>query len=345
VNGRWGRWRTGRLRRRLGLGVALTVALFGMTCSSPRGSGPTPQAPGPGSVARLFSSVANNPWTTPIPPDAAVDPRSATYAKGLTRKPLVISYEQWTVPVYQADDTTPRHDVPLTAAWAPGEVLHDVPIPDDAMPDPSDDAHMVVVDRTQDCVYEFWKARRGNSGWTAAWGNAISTDSDGVYPGGLSSRASGLSAAAGLVTPEELRYGVIDHALVFAYPYTKSGGPVSPATSSDGRSSADYALPQGARVQLDPSLDLTALGLDAYELTIARALQRYGMILADTSGGFTIYAVHPRSQPPGAYKDLLPDWPWVGLEKIPRDRFRVLELGPQREITQITHPNDCARHS
>ena len=46
----------------------------------------------------------------------------------------------------------------------------------------------------------------------------------------MSTRASGFSSVAGLIWPEELRAGEINHALVFAYPFTRSGGPVGLAT-------------------------------------------------------------------------------------------------------------------
>src|SRR3712207_8502377 len=47
-------------------------------------------------------------------------------------------------------------------------------------------------------------------------------EGSGVDPSGSSARASGFGLLAGLVFPEELRRGRIEHALVFAYPYTRS---------------------------------------------------------------------------------------------------------------------------
>jgi hypothetical protein len=224
-------------------------------------------------------------------------------------------------------------------------VLRSVPIPNHALPDPADDAHLVVHDLSSSCVYEFWGASKTDGRWSAQWGSAISSDSSGVYSGGLAARASGLSAAAGLILPEELRRGSINHALVFAYPYTRIGGPVAPATSSDGTSSAPVALPEGARVQLDPTLDVTALDLTPTEETIARALQEYGMILGDSSGGLTLYAAHPQSQPEGSYDGLLPADTWVSLAKIPADRFRVLELTDIGVRANRPEQNDCAVYS
>ncbi len=292
----------------------------------------------------LFRDAAS-PWAAALDPGARTDTRTPEYVKGFQQRKFVMSYKIWTVPVYQADASTPRRTVQLTARWAPRSSLDAVPIPDNAQPDPQGDHHLVVLDPTQGCVYEFWGAERDGSEWKAQWGNAIPTDGTGVYPDGLAARASGLSAAAGLVTPEDLRRGEIDHALVFAYPFTKAGGPVAPATASDGKSTAPFALPEGARVRLDPTLNLDSLGLAPYQMTIARALQKYGMILGDTSGALTIYAVNPQSQPPGAYNGLLPDGNWVDLSRIPTDRFQVLPFGEQDDpAPQKVVDDGCANY-
>jgi len=213
-------------------------------------------------------------------------------------------------------------------------------VPPNAKPDPSDDAHLSIVDRSTGCVYDFWGAKGGSGGLSASWGNAIPTNSNGIYPGGMGSRGSGFSAAAGIVTADELRRGVINHALVFAYPQTKSGGPVAPATKSDGTSGGGNALPEGARLRLDPSLNLKSLGLNKYELTIATAMQKYGMILGDTSGGFTIYAQHPQSAP-GAFTGLLPDDTWVDLTKIPTEKLQVMKLPAQASNKSFVVGNRC----
>ncbi|MDN5860641.1 MAG: hypothetical protein L0H84_18710 [Pseudonocardia sp.] len=324
----------------------------------PSGDGPAPgraadqrvDGNGPGTdlgtvVARGRAAVfsgAGSPWVQRAV--GPVDPGSDAMVAGMGGEKFQMSYQLWTVPVYYADAGTPRYDVPVTAGWTEFDTLQDVPIPAGARPDPSEDAHLAIVDRSKGCVYDFWGASGSGGDLSAKLANAIPIDSTGAYPGGLGSRASGFSAAAGLVTAEELRRGSIDHALVFAYPRTRSGGPVGPATKSDGQTGGDGAIPLGARVRLDPSIDLGSLGLDRYELIIAKAMQRYGMILGDTSGGFTIYAQHPQSLPDGAYDGLLPDSTWVDLSQIPTDKLQVMELGPQRDNESGTVGNRCNGH-
>ena len=176
--------------------------------------------------------------------------------------------------------------------------------------------------------------------WSASWGNTIRMDGDGVYGDGTSTRASGFGLA-GMIWPEELRAGSIDHALVFAYPYTKAGGPVAPATAADGLSTRLDAIPFGARVQLDPSLNLDALGLTAYEKTVAKALQRYGMILGDSGGALSLYAINAKSYAVDPYAGVLPADDYAYLSKLPVDRFRVLATGAQN--TRTAPPMDAPR--
>src|SRR5205814_3022062 len=159
-------------------------------------------------------------------------------------------------------------------------------------------------------------------------------------PRGFSARGSGFALLAGVIWPDELARGHIDHALIFSYPDTAAGGFVAPATESDGRSSDAAAIPEGARLQLDPSFDVSIL--PSWERPIGRALQRYGMYLAD-NGGSTVglYAVNPQSYPHNPYAGILPGGNYVPLHDIPVDRFRVLAHGPLTRNASALVPSGC----
>jgi hypothetical protein len=265
-----------------------------------------------------------------VPADAPIDPKSAAYVTQLlTSKPLV-SVNGWTIPVYEADAATPKYPVTAKENYVDGGwTLPAVPIPDSAAPDPQEDGHMVVVDHTSQCVYEMWQAKHTGDGWTASWVNATPADGTGVYRDGLAARAAGMSAASGLIWPQELAAGKIDHALIFAYPSTKNSGPVAPATANDGQTDdGTAALPEGAHLRLDPSIDLDSLDLPPEQLTIARALQQYGMILGDTAGGFTLYAAAPQSFTSFPYPASWSTDIWADISKIPFDHMQVLSLPP-----------------
>jgi hypothetical protein len=296
-------------------------------------------------LGRLYSPAS--PFNRPIPADARVDPQSDLLVHSLVeaaaQNGAVIAVGRWTVPVYLATSRTPRVRVSLTASWAPARAFDGVPMPAAARPDPAGDGHLAVIDRRSSCEYDFWKAEKRGRTWSAAWGNSVRSSGTGVYPRGLSARGSGFALLAGLIWPDELARGRIDHALIFSYPHTSAAGFVPPATESDGRSQRVDAIPEGARLQLDPTLDVDSLMLPRHERTIARALQRYGMYLADTGGNVSLYAVNPQSYGGRPYAGLLPDVPYTPLRGIPFSRFRVLEHAPPERGGSSAVPSGCGR--
>jgi hypothetical protein len=238
-----------------------------------------------------------------------------------------LSVKSYTTPVYYVGPNIPTKDVPLTASWAPRRVLRGVPIPAGVQPSPGSDGHVTIVSKSTGCEYDFWGVTvSADGGLTAKWANVISLSRSGVFTNGPAARASGFALLAGLILPTDLRRGRIDHALVFAYPFTKAGGPVPPAIGSDGETQGAQAIPEGARVQLDPSLDLSTLGLRPYEFMVARALQEYGAYISDTGGAIIFPVAHPQSWPRNPYVGLLPDDTYVSLGRIPLERLRVLQL-------------------
>ena len=300
----------------------------------------TPANPGPISFdpTTLFTS---GPLRSPVS-GWSVDPGSAAYISRLSGLNFVVSMRQWTVAVHGAAPGTRLTDVALTNTWGSGLTrLEGVPMPAGVLPDPAGDGHLTVVQPSTGCVYDLFRARTVDGSWVADWANAHTQDSSGVYPDGMGTRAAGFSAALGLIWPEEIERGRIDHALVFAYPHTSSGW-VAPATRSDGRTTTADALPIGAWLRLDPALDLSTLGLSRTEQVIAKALQEYGMVLGDTSGGFTLYAAHPRGLGYDPYPQLFGTTSdWASLAKIPKDRFEVLTL--QAPTPRTPYAATCAR--
>jgi hypothetical protein len=289
------------------------------------------------SVLRRVTYSDASPFNQKVPANAKVDLDSAAMVSSLLRdaqkQGFYVAVDAWTIPVYYADEETPRYDVALTASWASTRTMREVPIPAQAAPDSEEDGHMVIIDSAAHREYDLFQAKKSGGGWRASWGNSIGTEGSGVFANGASARGSGFALLAGLIWPDELKDQRIGHALIFSFNHTKSGGPVAPATESDGTSPKSDAIPEGARIQLDPGLDLDTLGLEPYEKTIAKALQEYGMILGDDGGGISLYAIHPMSVRGNPYAGVLPspdpDYGVVFLPNIPVEKFRVVELGPQ----------------
>lgn len=284
----------------------------------------------------LFS--INSPWNQPIAPDATVDTNAdemmALFMNDIEKDGggATLTVREWSVTVYVADENTPRVEVELTARWSDYEAMLDVPIPEWAIPDPEDDGEMTIIDLSTGYMYDLWQVGRNDDGnWTASWANRIPLDSDGIYPHGMSTRGAGFAQLAGMIWPEEFEQG-INHALVVSLPHTANGGPVWPATESDGWSPAAGAIPEGARLQLDPTLDLDQYDMEPYERPIAEALQRYGAYVGDSTHiGVEFEVINPIGFPEDPYPV---DWfteRYVILDGIPWEHMRVLEFGPQAD--------------
>lgn len=281
--------------------------------------------------------AATNPFDQPIGTNPTLHADSDVLVTSLEQQldaqGMVVVVSEWSTPVYLADASTPRVDVALTAGWAPYSLMKDVPMPPWALPDPEGDGHLAVLELDEGLEYDFHVFCGAESDTQANWGNIVSLDGPGIFPNGLSARGSGFALLNGVIWPHELEAGHIDHALLFSFDNTRSGGPVAPATESDGTGNGDPNLPEGARLQLDPDLDVSTLGLAPWQETIAVALQEYGMILGDDGGGISLYAIGPRSFEEGeaVYDGLIDlDGPLAHFpEDFPVDRFRVLDYGPQ----------------
>ncbi|HMA96444.1 MAG TPA: hypothetical protein VKP30_27350 [Polyangiaceae bacterium] len=94
--------------------------------------------------------------------------------------------------------------------------------------------------------------------------------------------AADLPMAPLLITKAELAAGSIEHALRFTISNSRirKAVYVHPATHLGGPTGDDTMPPYGARLRLRADYDLASLPNDAAR-TIARALQKYGMFLAD----------------------------------------------------------------
>jgi hypothetical protein len=120
-----------------------------------------------------------------------------------------------------------------------------------------------------------------------------------VQQWGWGAAATGMPLAGGMVTREDVQRGAIDHALSLGLINLRSdsllraGAFAFPAQRSDGRSTDPGSIPEGARLFLDPGLDLDSLELSPLARMLAEAAQRYGMIVHDGSQGTTIYAEDP----------------------------------------------------
>jgi hypothetical protein len=296
---------------------------------------------------RFFGS--SSIWNKQLPADAPLDTGSASMIGAFDR---VVAAEQgagvgpwigttdYSVPVYSVTAEQPTVTIRLLHAPEPAlsAAWRSVPLPPNAKPAAGHDGNLVVWQPSTDRLWEFWRLAHGAQGWHASWGGAIrkvSANSGvfgfGAWPGakpwwGVS--ASSMSIAGGLITFEDLEHGRIEHALAMAIPGVRAGVYSSPARRTDGKSTDPLALPEGAHLRLNPSLELSTLHLPKLTLMIAEAAQRYGIYIRDGAGNIQFFGQDPSSLPANPYTGaagyfegespvaLLASFPWQELQLL-----------------------------
>jgi serine/threonine-protein kinase len=149
------------------------------------------------------------------------------------------------------------------------------------------DCHLIVVHSPTKTLYEMWRANI--TGGTFYGGCAVTWDLTKSYPPNLrgegctSADAGGFPIAAMLFSADEVAAGTIDHAIRFILPNERirNNVYVHPGTHSTGATSGGpNAPPYGVRFRLRGDYPLNTLPSDGARV-VARALQKYGMFLAD----------------------------------------------------------------
>ena len=128
--------------------------------------------------------------------------------------------------------------------------------------------------------------RHAGHGWTAGSGAVWNLRSNHLRPAGWTSAdAAGLPIFAGLARWDEVKRGVIDHALRFTAQQTRRAY-VYPARHYASNSNDPSLPPMGLRVRLKASVNVASFPRQARVVLLA--LQRYGMILADNGSAWYV---------------------------------------------------------
>ncbi len=282
-------------------------------------------SPDDGALPMHFAS--NSPWRMLISDDPAIDPTSASMIVAVSSPPaLHANLVEFAIPIYTVDADTPTHLVSCTAEWGICPFAGwPVPIPDGAYPHAGSDGAMVTVDEAAGTSFEFWRAAADDGRWSASWGAVNSARGSGW---GGESTGSGASRLAGVVRLSEIEAGVIPHALALQSSNACESFR-APALKSDGRSPGPDCIPQGARLQLDPDLNLDELDLNPGERAVATAMQQYGgylMDFADTP--LSVSFELDTTAAPGALGEIYQKagfrWDYDAMENVPWARLRVL---------------------
>ena len=354
--------------------VAVTAVLFVGGSDEPTASGPastsSASAPSPSSSSTSAEAAvpsgamfsAEQPWTTDVSgspksenSDAIIAALSGMGGWG-TDNDLQIDFS---IPVYEADASTPRKQVVGTDDYCGGApdcdpLPQQMPVPDGASlagssnlscdtsgnTEGQNDCQLLVVDREGRKLYETYQATASGTDIMAA--DFFVWDLDKAYPENLrgdqctSADAAGFPIAAMTPTADQVASGSIDFAMRFILPNDRIKAAVyaHPASHAGGPSSADpNAPPFGVRFRLKPDFDDS--GYTDSQKVIITALKTHGMLLSD--GG----------QVPLTFADdrtSTAKWSELGItadtfKGITPDAFEVVELGKEIPVT-----NNCVRN-
>lgn len=304
------------------------------------------------SFPQVFSD--QSPWNTSIKSNPVIDPMSEDMIFNLKwtldylsiPTSIGISYNAWTSPIHIIDfESAPKIDIfnptgsPFYYTVDPdGDgIARDIPLPAGIWADPQVDGHMILVDINKKQAYEFSRIQQGIDIITASrvdfWdlneigARTVAGPDLGVNYWMSGVRGAGTPFIAGIVRYDEMKAGLITHALAFSGITNRkrnvssghglarefcgysplSSGQVGVASRSDGfwvdegpvvdghvspeddqwREGA--SILEGQRIMLSPTLDIEALLVSDDAKVILRALQTYGGYMVDNAIGFNIY--------------------------------------------------------
>jgi hypothetical protein len=183
------------------------------------------------------------------------------------------------IPFTVVSRRTKRHRVRFDYADESDRVRY--PIPRGVRIEGGDDRHALLVDRSRCRLYELFALRRENGRWHAGSGATWNLRRPKLRPAGWTS-----ADAAGLpILPLLARPGKIDHALRVTVSRSRREyvWPARHFASDD----EDPSLPRmGERLRLKASVDVS--GFPPQARRVARALKRYGLIVADNGSDWFI---------------------------------------------------------
>lgn len=306
----------------------------------------TPGAPGSG----LFPSTA--PWYTDItnaPKDAQSDAAIAALQSkgGWGNGKMQIDFS---ITVQHGDATTPMKSFTKTGDWySPDCDFAPVPVPTGGSLEGEDgyactgdgDCHLIVILDAQKKLYEMWRAdiegTTFNGGCLAVWDLTKDYVPHGRGEGCTSADAGGFPMAALLFSADEVAAGSINHAIRFILPNDRigKGSYVHPATHSTNASASTTAPnspPYGARLRLRADYPVASLPSSGAKV-VAKALQKYGMILSD-GGNVALTAT----------SDKFTTHKWSGvLSGNDLGALQVTDFVMVDGGTRVTFSGDCTR--
>lgn len=280
----------------------------------------------PPSVAGCPVFPADNPWNTDIS-ELPVHPNSDAYVDSVGRQATLHPDfgTEWQgtpigIPYVIVDSKQPL--VPITyTAYGTESDPGPMPFPLSALieggADSDGDRHTLAIDRSGCRLYELYRAFPTEAGFEAQSGTVWDLTANEHHPEGCTSAdAAGLPIFPGLVRYDEVVVeGEVRHALRFTVARTQRAY-VFPARHYASNSTDPNLPPMGLRFRMKADYDCS--GFSDEVQVLCRAMQRYGLIVADNGSNW--------------YLSGAPDPRWSDsrlrdLKQIAGDAFEVVDTG------------------
>jgi hypothetical protein len=227
-----------------------------------------------------------------------LDPNSDLYLETIGDHPLHADFgsglwegEPIGIPFNVVDGDQPLVEITFIPDWGveesdPGPY----PIPPDALIEGGGDRHVLVLEKDNCILYELYNAEPQDDGtWHADSGAVFDLKGYELRDADWTSAdAAGLPILPGLVRYDEVASGAIHHAIRFTLPETRREYIWHARHYASDLTDQRYP-PMGQRFRLRADFDLS--GFSPEGQVILRAMQQYGIILADNGSPMFISGV------------------------------------------------------
>ena len=176
------------------------------------------------------------------------------------------------------------------------------------------DRHAIMVDPSTCNLYELYDATYSSSGSTAGSGAIWNLRSDALRPATWASAdAAGLPILPGLLRYDEVAAGSVTHAIRMTAESTDTSF-IWPARHEAGARSDPSLPPMGARFRLSASYSIS--GYSPQAQVVLRAMQHYGLILADNGSNWYFGGTADQAWPQSLVDE---------LKQVPASEFEAVD--------------------
>lgn len=163
------------------------------------------------------------------------------------------------------------------------------------------DRHAIVLDPTNRMLYEFFNVKRTDGGWDVSQASVFDLKSNKLRPDGwTSSDAAGLPIFPAVVRYDELKRGMVEHAMRVTVPRSRRAY-VYPATHQAGHGDEENLPRMGERLRLRADFPIDGFSPEA--TAILKGLKKYGMLVADNGISWAI-SVAPDARIPDIHAEM-----------------------------------------